>query len=183
MYQNTQFSLITLYLLQLLENCYVSKEKEMFFISYPHVVNLITFSFTFYNDMFYKSYTLKLSKLALSKQLPDYRYADKKLQQNYLLHFVCPYTSYVDDRYCALSSIQSPLLFSQYPVSYSIILYIFKYSQLSISMQQSCRSMGKYWRNIGQEAVIVNLKLVFAQQQTKQNIILRWLNMFNAHQE
>ena len=66
MYQNTQFSLITLYLLQLLENCYVSKEKEMFFISYPHVVNLFTFSFTFYNAMIYKSYSLKLlqSKLA-----------------------------------------------------------------------------------------------------------------------
>ena len=139
--------------------------------------------------MFYKSYTLKLSqsKLALSKQLPDYRYADKKLQQNYLLHFVCPYTSYVDDRYCALSSIQSPLLFSQYPVSYSIILvctYIFKYSQLSISMQQSCRSMGKYWRNIGQEAVIVNLKiLVFATtaaNEAKYNIE-RWLNMRSMH--
>ena len=144
------------------------RKRKFFYIRYPHVVNLFTFSFTFYNAMFYKSYTLKLSqsKLALSKQLPDYRYADKKLQQNYLLHFVCPYTSYVDDRYCALSSIQSPLLFSQYPVSYSIILvctYIFKYSQLSISMQQSCRSMGKYWRNIGQEAVIVNLKMLFAQ--------------------
>ena len=59
-FDNFVFTTITRKLL-----CFQGKGNV--FISYPHVVNLITFSSTFYNDMFYKSYTLKLSKLALSK--------------------------------------------------------------------------------------------------------------------
>ena len=34
---------------------------------------------------------------------------------------------------------------------------MFRYLQLSISMEHNWRSIGKYWRFIGHEAVIVNL--------------------------
>lgn len=41
---------------------------------------------------------------------------------------------------------------------YDLIYLVAKYLQLSISMWHSCRSMGKYCRFIGHDAVMVNLK-------------------------
>lgn len=49
-------------------------------------------------------------------------------------------------------------LFTQYKENPSMYNYI-KYLQLSISMWHNCRSIGKYCRFIGHDAVIVNLKL------------------------
>ena len=43
-------------------------------------------------------------------------------------------------------------------MDYLLASELLAYSQLSISMKHSCLSIGKYWRSMGQEAVIVSLK-------------------------
>lgn len=53
----------------------------------------------------------------------------------------------------------------------SVYKYLYSWNlQLSISMWQSCLSMGKYWRFIGQDAVMVNLKATDHHQISALNI-------------